>query len=171
MNAHPNLAASPSPPEGASIKERIEGRVAHDTNGGCWLWTGGLDQKGYGAIAIKGRPKRAHRVSYETFVGPIPDGLFVCHACDVRACVNPAHLWLGTAADNYEDARKKGRTKNAGAIWAEMQRNSGNRGRKLNAEQVAEVRARPDVSNAEFARRFGVDRSSIRAIRIGKSWR
>ena len=57
----------------------------------CWLWTGYIDKKGYGIFKLD-KPKRAHRVSYELFVGPIPDGLVIDHLCRVRNCVNPEHL-------------------------------------------------------------------------------
>jgi hypothetical protein len=79
---------------------------------GCWLWTGARFKTGYGGLrADNGRTVRAHRFSYELRRGPIPPGLDVMHACDVRLCVNPAHLSIGTRLDNMRDAVAKGRTK------------------------------------------------------------
>lgn len=76
----------------------------------CWLWTASLDRTGYGVFALSaGHFARAHRYAYELLVGPIPDGLFLCHRCDVRTCVNPAHMFIGTAKDNTDDMHRKGR--------------------------------------------------------------
>lgn len=82
-------------------------RVLVDANG-CWLWQGALTPKGYGRFG----QEKAHRYSYRLFNGVIAEGLLVFHRCDVRNCVNPEHLWLGTAAQNQQDMAVKGRAKN-----------------------------------------------------------
>lgn len=74
----------------------------------CWLWAG-AKAAGYGVIRRSRRSIKAHRYTWELTNGPIPDGLFACHTCDVRACVNPAHLFLGTNGDNQRDSVAKGR--------------------------------------------------------------
>lgn len=74
----------------------------------CWIWD--TQQKhGYGQLRAFGKLYRAHRFSYELHFGPIPEGLFVCHKCDNPPCVNPDHLFLGTAKDNIQDMIAKGR--------------------------------------------------------------
>jgi hypothetical protein len=76
----------------------------------CWLWTGANRGGGYGVVRFKKVDIQAHRFSWEFVNGKIPKGLFVLHKCDVRNCVKPDHLFLGTSQDNMKDCSLKGRT-------------------------------------------------------------
>lgn len=87
--------------ERSAIAERLMAAVEIDPDTGCWLWTHlSRYRDGYGQIRFKGTKHKAHRLSYETFVGPIPDGLVLDHLCRVRHCINPAHLEPVTQAEN-----------------------------------------------------------------------
>ena len=91
-------------------QEWIDKRIEIDPLRGCWLWIlKRLTDSGYGRVYFKGYNYVAHRLFYEKLVGEIPDGLKVLHKCDIRLCVNPDHLWLGTSMDNSRDMLNKGR--------------------------------------------------------------
>jgi HNH endonuclease len=93
----------------AEYVERYKGKSKTDERG-CWLLQTFLHPKtGYGDLCYRGKNMRAHRAMYIAAKGPIPEGLHVLHTCDVRHCVNPDHLWLGTISDNKQDELQKGR--------------------------------------------------------------
>jgi hypothetical protein len=91
-------------------------RLIPEPNSGCWLWEGAVTNDGYGMICRNGTTLRVHRLAWEEVNGPIPDGLNVCHTCDVPACCNPAHLFVGTQQDNVSDMRAKGRFKGGSSL-------------------------------------------------------
>lgn len=121
---------------------------------GCWLWDGNSFAEGYGYVWFKElkRVMGAHRAAWIIYNGKIPAGLFVCHTCDNRACVNPKHLFLGTQKENVGDCIKKGRF-----FYVEK--------RKLTAEQISQIRTLYRYGNGRLlAKRYGVSRTTISDI-------
>jgi hypothetical protein len=120
----------------------------------CWLWTGSL-RNGYGQSSMLHKPLYAHRLIWEMTYGPIPPGLQVLHKCDVRNCVRPDHLFLGTQADNVHDRINKGRTRVV---------------TKLTANDVRAIRASQEKTSV-LALRFGVSVSQICNVCRRFSWK
>jgi len=168
------------PPMKKSLEERFWEKV--DKSGGpdaCWPWTARRTKKGYGQIWVSSG-KRAHRVAWEIANGSPPTGLCVLHRCDNPPCVNPAHLFLGTIADNNADRDRKGRhvSPRGDASGSRMHPESRARGErhgsaKLTVAQVLGVRrlAAAGVSRSLIARCAGVDKSTVDRIVARKRWR
>ena len=134
---------------------------------GCWLWQAGLNNSGYGWIRSGARPELAHRVSWRLTFGEIPNGLCVLHKCDVRRCVRPDHLFLGTVGDNNADCVKKHRH-GYGISLGEKHGQS-----KLTDESVREIRASAanGSSHSGLSVKFGVAQSQISKIVRREAWK
>jgi hypothetical protein len=138
----------------------------------CWEWQGFVKENGYGLLSVhRSIPTvRAHRFSYMLHKGEIPSGLLVCHTCDNRKCVNPAHLYAGTPKDNTRDMMERGRCRSVNPRPA---RGSKNGKAKLNEEDVRAIIARiqSGESNIAIAESAGVSRRTIADIRLKSVWR
>lgn len=155
-----------------ALADRLWSRT--DRSGDCWLWLGALSPKGYGSIMTGSKcdgthkAKRAQRVAWEITYGPIPDGLFVCHHCDVPRCVRPEHLFLGTAAENTADMLAKGRESHDHGSKGVANCNA-----VLNDDKVRAIlglHAR-GVRGVDLAQMFGVNKVTISKVTRGETWR
>jgi hypothetical protein len=133
-------------------------RVQKGMRDACWEYTGSIGSNGYGLFSHAGRTYRAHRLAWMLTHGPIPEGLYVCHTCDNRPCVNPAHLFLGTHTDNVRDMVAKGRN-----VCPAGERNGF---AKFTDAQVAAIRA-DHRSNRPIAREYGCSHQYISVLKRG----
>lgn len=141
---------------------RLESKIQRVPFSGCWIWTAGTRRGGYGQFSFSGELISAHRAAYLMFRGPIAEGQLVCHRCDVRSCINPDHLFLGSYQDNNRDAIRKGR---GNRTYGERASKA-----KLKEAQVIEIRA-SNLSQQKLGKRYGVSASTISQIKCGRSWR
>lgn len=132
----------------------LESRI--DKSGECWIWTGSKHHFGYGEFRFRRKLYRAHSISYELFVGPIPQGYGVNHKCDNPACVNPAHLYAGTQKDNMQDVAKRMRNGNA----------------KFSQQQIHDIRQRiaSGETQSSIARSYNVRQGVIHCIAYKKTY-
>lgn len=144
------------------LKNRILGRyleVEGPLDTPCWEYQGCCGSHGYGQITYKNKGLLTHRASWMVHKGGIPEGIFVCHSCDYRKCINPEHLFLGTPNDNIQDMSNKGRDKfdiNA----------------KLTAEQVIEIRRLCDkgLSHAYIGPLFDISQATVSRVNTHTSY-
>lgn len=148
---------------------------------GCWLWLASKRHKGYGAFCFTRAGKvingRAHRISYEIHTGEVPQGLMVLHRCDNPACLNPAHLFLGTGQENVDDMMQKGRhvsgSTHIPANLCEYKRGNAHHAARLTPEIVRAIRRdwQDGYSVSELNARYGTTGTHAWKIATGKLWR
>ena len=185
MRPYPEFSLSPE--VAFEIRGKIERRTTIDQNG-CWLWNSSMCGSGYGLVAHPTfgffsngslRRVRTHRASYAAFKGPIPAGLLVCHKCDVRKCVNPDHLFLGTDADNHSDMVQKGRNRTISGDDHYFRKHKPvhliRKGEAHNMVKLTESQALEILNSPEtgisLARKFGISNANVSRIRQRKIWR
>jgi len=148
---------------GDPVCKRFESKFIPTPECGCWIWTAGQDSKGYGRFFAHNKNMRAHRVSWEFYVGEIPAKVNVLHICDLPSCVNPQHLFLGNHFENMKDMAKKKRAKHPD------QKGENHSQAKLNETQIREIRNCSD-NNRKIALKYGVSDSMICQIKKRKKW-
>ena len=152
-----------------TVEERFWEKVDKCGPDDCWEWIGAKTSAGYGSFGINQKTFQAQRVAWELVNGAIPGGegyhgICICHHCDNRSCVNPAHLFLGTVTDNMQDMYAKGRNNNA--------RGEAQGGAKLTEQDVREIRLflKAGYAQKDIAFGYGVSGGAIYSISINKSW-
>lgn len=156
-----SLCCNPNHLQERDFENRFWNNVV-ETNKGCWEWQGSISSNGYGVITVDGVARPTHVLSYELTNGEIPNGLFVLHKCNVRLCINPDHLYIGTHNDNMDDMS------NSNVLKGERNANS-----VLSENDVREIRkliSSRMVTYANIAQQYGVKRQTIKDIALGRTW-
>ena len=156
---------------GTPLRERLLAGIKVNEQTGCWEWKGSRDWYGYGQMRVtrapgSGSSEKTHRLAYVEFVGPIPDGMFVCHHCDNPPCCNPSHLFVGTARDNAVDRDRKQRR--------QAPRGPTHPKAKLSVDDVIEIRRarREDgVTEQWLADKYHIRQPSVSLILRRVNWK
>lgn len=154
-----------------SVQQRFEEKIDKTSSSkGCWLWTATTNPDGYGRFKIEGKLYGSHRVSYELYKGEISKDMFVCHHCDVRNCVNPDHLFLGTQLDNMRDCAAKGRHYLPKWVGPRLSRRGVTINNKITQStyQSIHLHLAKGVTGNFLANLYGVSKQTISNIKNGK---
>jgi len=147
----------------------LKSRMKVNKKTGCWEWQLSTNPKGYGNVTFGNTGGLAHRLAWELYHGPVPDGLCVLHKCDNPGCVNPVHLWTGTYAENNADRDAKGRwKKGAGPGLGEGHHSS--KLKENEARKILALARMGHLSQREIGRRFRISHSVVSEILNGKAW-
>ena len=150
-----------------TFEQRLEGKWREDENG-CHIWTGTKNGDGYGELRFGKHIRKVHRLRYAHTYGPIPEWLLCCHKCNVKACINPEHIYLGTDQQNADDSKRAG-------THLIKRRGTDHHNTTLGEADVLEIRrlyaAGSRTTRAELARLFNVTTATIGNIVNRKTWR
>jgi len=149
----------------SSLRDRFLAQIEPITESGCWIWVGNANSCGYGLIKDHYKSRTTHRVAYELFIAPIPEGMCVCHKCDVRCCVNPTHLFLGTYKENNRDMVYKGRARYPGHLGL---KGSDHPLAKVSEADVINIRRSAEPTSV-LAKQYGMTWQGISLIKKRKS--
>jgi len=146
---------------------RFASKVARREPEDCWFWTGWVGNHGYGCLSHDGRAVMAHRVAFFLEHGRWPEPCCL-HRCDNPLCVNPAHLFEGTNADNVADKMAKGRCRPGRHVG---EANPGSKLKEFQVRGIIFLLKHATFSQAAIARQFGVGHAVVSDIRLGKTWK
>jgi hypothetical protein len=141
--------------------EDFHARYIPEPNSGCWIWLGTLERNGYARFGGVRYRVLVHRFSYKLHHGKLPKHMCVLHRCDIRCCVNPDHLFLGTRKDNAIDCTSKGRNS----------RGERNGLSKLTEADVRQIRNDPRPAYVIWKEHSNIAYSTIKRIKSKKTWR
>ena len=147
----------------STLPEQFDALYIIDNNG-CWIWQGEIDQYGYGQLYIGGSKLSTHRLSYELFNGEILPKMDICHSCDVKHCVNPNHLWMGTHRENMQDASKKG-------IMPRGERAGQSKLKNNDVIEMIGLYKTGNYSTYALGKQFGIDASTAYDVIVGNTWK
>jgi hypothetical protein len=152
-----------------------------DPERGCFLWHGLVDAGGYGKVGFAGNSVKVHRLSYQSFIGPIPPGKLVCHHCDVRNCWAPHHIYAGTYKQNAGDRQQRGRSATGKRHGIYTQPKS--RWAVASGEQHGHAKLTYQIARrmryrhtrglstvAELAREYGVNHVTVQQVIDHRTW-
>ena len=143
-----------------TFQQRLEENIERIPESGCWIFTGAILNNGYGKFRdFSMKSSLAHRATYNFFVGDIPNGMYVCHMCDIPSCVNPEHLFIGTPQENQDDCKSKNR---------QIKHTP-----KLDNTDINFIRLLLSYGVSQYivSKQFGISQSMVSTINTGKAWK
>jgi hypothetical protein len=153
-------------------EQRFRLKIPIASENECWPWQASCTSTGYGQFSVNGVKWKAHRLAWKLAHGPIPEGMLVCHHCDNRACVNPSHLFLGTASDNTVDMYSKGRAGQQTHMHrtARGERNGRAKLTEGDVHAIRELYEKGFGGYRTLGKLYGVSHQQIKRIVQGKAW-
>lgn len=146
------------------LREKLKESYIYESNSGCFLWSPSVNTDGYGQLTWNGKNRRANRLSYESCVGPIPEGLQVLHRCDTPSCIRPDHLFLGNNTENRVDSVIKGRVPKG-------EKNGNSKLTETGVIDILTLKYLCGLSGRKIAKKLGIYKGNVRFILKGETWK
>lgn len=148
--------------------DRMLEKVSIDRETSCWVWTGARDPLGYGRFTYDGMTRTAHRLMFCLMYGDQPASVLVCHNCDNPSCINPSHLYAGSAQSNMDDMMARGRNKYWRRVGQDHPRSKITQAQAL---EIADEKRWGDMSQREVGEIYGITQTAVSDIRRGHRWK